>query len=109
MIDSVGTPQDHLTATETYFPPHLVHIGAAQWTPLGPCTPLCSSQHAGPATVAPSWCVDPKILDNPTREAMKRWSRCTPYTTLNVHRALVPTNHLLYIYPLTGPPRQIVP
>lgn len=36
MIYRLGTPQDHLIATESYSPPHLVYNCAPQWTPTGP-------------------------------------------------------------------------
>lgn len=38
------------------------------------------SQYVGQATVAQSGRADPKIRDNPSRDAMKQWSRCSLYT-----------------------------
>ncbi|KAJ5530613.1 hypothetical protein N7527_004006 [Penicillium freii] len=81
MIYRLGTPQDHSQPTETNSPPHLVYICAPQWTPTGPFHSIVPpSQYVGQATVAQSGRAYAKIRDNPSRVAMKQWSRCSLYT-----------------------------
>ncbi|KAG0154031.1 hypothetical protein PDIDSM_1410 [Penicillium digitatum] len=103
--DATGPHQ----ATETYFSPHNVLTGATQWTPHGPfhsimlqstcwssdnCTTLVSrSQDSGKSH---------ERGDEAVEQMYSMYeSQCAP--------SAGPTPHVLYLSPLTGPPRQIFP